>query len=267
MYNYQSASKYWEQRILDNQDSLKSVLSFDESDTVNKSYDIWEKKIIGEVLNDLRDKRVLDVPIGIGRWSQYFLEQGAFVYGVDISEEIINSAKRYLANHNVNRANFFVAPVSQLLFCENSFDYVLCTGLFEHLPKEEYIKATNELIRVTRVGGTLIIVINNKNNKLLNRFEDNPKRKAQQLENGYYCGLTDAECIAEILKKNNINIFKVAANPMYGVLRQVSRDIDNMNIIEKLYENAIVKDIEYYSNLNKLQSDHADEFIIFGIKS
>lgn len=48
----------------------------------------------------------------------------------------------------------YVCDINNIPVADNSFDHVLCTEVFEHIPEPE--TALKELVRVTRPGGTII---------------------------------------------------------------------------------------------------------------
>lgn len=266
MYDCNKAAKYWGNRIKENRESLKSVLSLGEREIVNKYYDIWEKSVVCNMLVDTEAKNILDVPVGIGRWMSTLVEMGMKVVGMDVSEEALTIARENTNMLRQNKVSFVKASASELPFPMESFDYVLCTGLFEHLPKVEYKKVTYKMARITKSGGMLILVVNNKHNRFLQNPSDNPNRIAKQLENGYYCGLTDIAAVVDIMKTTHIDIVKIASNPNYSMLRQITKDVTKYDILEDLFFNAINNDILYFSNLSNIQSELADNFILFGRK-
>ncbi|GAI07822.1 unnamed protein product, partial [marine sediment metagenome] len=74
--------------------------------------------------------------------------------GIDISEKAIKKSKeRY------PRFEYFVADATNLPFPENSFDYVICSEVIEHIPEDE--KAISEVKRVLKNNGIFIITTPN----------------------------------------------------------------------------------------------------------
>lgn len=100
---------------------------------------------------------VLDVGCGIGLDA---IQMAAMVghtgrvYGVDISHEMIASARTNAASIDLP-LTFRVGSIYQLEFPNNNFDRCRADKVFQHLsdPKE----ALKELIRVTKPGGKIII--------------------------------------------------------------------------------------------------------------
>jgi len=103
-------------------------------------------------------QRILDVGCGYGRIAIPLAEAGHNVVGVDISEDMLQEARR--------RASEVGIPVEWLLgdMCnlpqgDQSFDVVLCLWLtFHELYQEsEQLAALREMIRVLRPGGWALL--------------------------------------------------------------------------------------------------------------
>lgn len=93
---------------------------------------------------------ILDVGCGSGEYTKYVQNLSKNIVGVDISHIAL---KRF-------RANGFqgvLADVKKLPFHNNSFDYVLCSGLLHHLVGQEDLgRYLTEFARVTREQGYVI---------------------------------------------------------------------------------------------------------------
>ena len=107
------------------------------------------QQIVQEISNSLKIKktdRVLEVACGCGFLSREFQRLCIYV-GVDYSKPIIEKHKK-LFNHEV-----YVCESNKLFFDDNSFDHVLCYGLFQYLPNMEYAEQTiAEFDRVSKNG-------------------------------------------------------------------------------------------------------------------
>ena len=94
---------------------------------------------------------VLDVACGTGDMILSLAKQGCTVTGVDISEEMLEVARL-----KVGGARLMVADAEHLPFENNNFDAVTCAfGVrnFAHLEQ-----GLNEMLRVLKPGGTMVIV-------------------------------------------------------------------------------------------------------------
>ena len=98
--------------------------------------------------------KVLEVGVGAGN----ILEQvrGCDLYGIDISEYIIEKAKRRLGD----RATILRADGEDLPFEDATFDRVYCSEVLEHVidPK----KVVAEMRRVVRDDGTVVVSVPNE---------------------------------------------------------------------------------------------------------
>ena len=97
------------------------------------SYDrFW--KSTGWNKTDLKDKWILDVGCGSGRFAEIALEVGAKVVAIDYSSSVdacYDNLKSY--------PNFYVlqADIYSLPFCKESFDFIYSLGVLQHTPNVE----------------------------------------------------------------------------------------------------------------------------------
>lgn len=86
-------------------------------------------------------------------------DQGARVYGIDISPEIAGDARAMFQPPAAGRG-FIISDVRQIGFKDESFDYLYSMGTIEHFP--EHAQAVAECFRVLRKGGAAIFGVPNK---------------------------------------------------------------------------------------------------------
>jgi len=87
------------------------------------------------------------------------------VVGIDISGEVVQRAKMQARHINVDASRYLCCDVRRLPLQENSVDLVISDSTLDHFPSEtDIISALKELRRVIRVGGILILTIDNKSN-------------------------------------------------------------------------------------------------------
>jgi SAM-dependent methyltransferase len=113
-----------------------------------------EWRHIMEWLDPKDGERVLDVACGGGELSLQISERGCNVYGIDISEEGINQAKR-LAEREKIAARFEVADAQHLPYQDSFFEKVVCSSSLEHFTKD--VEGLKEMNRVLKPGGTLVL--------------------------------------------------------------------------------------------------------------
>jgi SAM-dependent methyltransferase len=127
-----------------------------------------EIALIHRAFGDLAGKRVLKLDL----WNEAFntrilhwmADQGAEVYGLDLSNIVSHRAQRNtrLAGHP---SRLVRADIRELPFAEGSFDAVYTMGTIEHI--DEYVQAIAEVRRVLRPGGRAIIGVPHKWNLFL----------------------------------------------------------------------------------------------------
>jgi len=87
------------------------------------------------------------------------------VIGIDISSEVVQRAKRQARHIDVDASRYLCCDVRYLPLREHSIDLVISDSTLDHFPSEiDIANALKQLGRVLRVGGTLILTIDNKSN-------------------------------------------------------------------------------------------------------
>lgn len=103
---------------------------------------------------------ILDIGCGNARDILPILSQGATIVGVDLSEGMIDQARRDLADAGHRDVRLEVGDATRLQFGAGTFDKVLCSEVIEHIP--DAALAVSEMCRVLRPGGTLVISTPNR---------------------------------------------------------------------------------------------------------
>jgi ubiquinone/menaquinone biosynthesis C-methylase UbiE len=113
--------------------------------------------LIKATVEKRRPEMLLDVGCGAGKIGTMIEGYVGKYTGIDLSEERVELAKRRLGN-----AFLQVASATDLPFPDETFDFVLCSEVLEHVPK--YDKAVFEAVRCLKRGGTLLITTPNYHN-------------------------------------------------------------------------------------------------------
>ena len=98
--------------------------------------------------------RVLDFGSGTGNLSMHLLSLGAHVVAADVSEK---SLQRLLSKANATTSiqTWVLNGIDLEGMPDDSFDMVSTYSVLHHVP--DYLKAVNELVRVTKSGGVIYI--------------------------------------------------------------------------------------------------------------
>ncbi|MFL6043642.1 MAG: class I SAM-dependent methyltransferase [Propionibacteriaceae bacterium] len=103
--------------------------------------------------------RVLDVGCGPGRLAMIFAERvlpGGSVHGIDPSPEMIKLATTRAQKDGIP-ISFQVAFAQQLPFPDATFDALSCTLALHHVAEDDQRAAVEEMYRVLKPGGRLLI--------------------------------------------------------------------------------------------------------------
>lgn len=106
--------------------------------------------------------KVLDAGCGEGHLIEK-LNKKNFYYGVDITDIALQKAKKRCPH-----AEFYKMDLSKIDFNDGFFDVVICTEVLEHI--FDYKKVINELKRVLKKDGYLILTFPNEMLWILSRF-------------------------------------------------------------------------------------------------
>jgi ubiquinone/menaquinone biosynthesis C-methylase UbiE len=117
--------------------------------------------IVRAEIGPLQDLSVLDVGCGTGTTDRLLMPRARSLHGVDISEEMLIKARA-----NVPSAEFTWYDGEKLPFVDNTFDVVMAICVLHHVPVSRRFKFVNEMVRVARSGGVVVIFEHNPLNPL-----------------------------------------------------------------------------------------------------
>lgn len=139
-------------------DAASSYLRrYDPGTTAGHSFNVRRRRVY-ELLPHAPGARLLDVGCGPGVMVGDLVTRGFDLYGVDISERMIEECRSRFPQLDAGR--FSVGRVQDLRFPSESFDVVLCVGVVEYL--EDDGEAIREMARVLKPGGVAIITLPNR---------------------------------------------------------------------------------------------------------
>lgn len=146
-------------------------------------YDAWytHKKgsFVDKVETDLAFKlikikegmKILDVGCGTGNFSVKLAKMGCKVTGIDISNEMLNIARKKSKEQNLD-IEFLNMDLNNLKFDDNSFDAVLSMTAFEFI--QDAPKALEELFRIVKKDGQILIGVIAGNSSWSELYQSEP---------------------------------------------------------------------------------------------
>lgn len=101
--------------------------------------------------------KILDVGSSTGIIDYHLALEFGEVWGIDIDKNGVNFAKN---NFKKNNLHFIDANANKIPFKSNSFDVVICTHVYEHVPDPKQL--FNEIYRVLKPGAVCYLAAQNK---------------------------------------------------------------------------------------------------------
>ncbi|MDD5773747.1 MAG: methyltransferase domain-containing protein [bacterium] len=152
--------EYWDNRAQqygNSQNGFKAICSYGSPYFYNKYIDLIHKKVFYKMLNsiDIKNKKVLDLGCGVGRWCRILAQKGAKVTGADISNEMIKIAG-IPADKNVD---FLNAAIAEIELPADTFDLITCVTVLQHITDEkEFKKSVGNMVRLLNKNGKIFIL-------------------------------------------------------------------------------------------------------------
>ncbi len=211
------------------------------------------------VAKDLcKNKKVLDIACGEGYGSDMLAEVASSVCGVDISEEAVLHAKNKYKRDNLS---FLTGSVADIPFDNESFDIIISFETIEHVSEDLQIQFLNEIKRVLKKDGFLII---SSPDKLY--YSD-----MAGFKNIYHVKELYEEEFSAILKKyfKNINMYYQGMLATSYIIDDKLKQISNINEFTVVKEHnqydaeiniAVCSDIELPSIQNNYIADYANKY-------
>jgi ubiquinone/menaquinone biosynthesis C-methylase UbiE len=123
--------------------------------------DRLEKKAMIEAMRDIPEgARILDLPCGTGRITEFLLDLGYKVMGADISEAMMAHARSKLAGYP-NLQGLQQADAEKLPYSDGEFDAVTSIRFSNHVPPDVRLRVLKEMRRVSK--GPIVISYCNPN--------------------------------------------------------------------------------------------------------
>ena len=107
-------------------------------------------------------KEFLDIGCGLGRHSIQFAKEGFNVTSIDLSQEAIDSAKRW-SQHEKLDIQFLHSDMMDIPYEDNSFDCILCRNVISHTDTEGIETIINKIYNLLKINGECFLTLGSKN--------------------------------------------------------------------------------------------------------
>jgi ubiquinone/menaquinone biosynthesis C-methylase UbiE len=123
-----------------------------------------EKRAQIQFLNAIDPKPidvVLDAGCGSGRNISLLSPLVKEIIGLDFSKEMLRHAQERIQNEKLTNVKLISGSVTELKFDHNVFDKLVCASVLQYLDDAQCALAIQEMIRVCKPGGTLVLHVKN----------------------------------------------------------------------------------------------------------
>ncbi len=108
-----------------------------------------------EFIGFQKEDGLLDVACGTGEFSVFCARRIKGVHGIDISEGMIELAKKQARDNNLTNLSFECHDVEHIPCTDSSFSVVQCRSAFHHM--DAYPRVFKEMLRCCRPDGRLAV--------------------------------------------------------------------------------------------------------------
>ncbi|MCK4789967.1 MAG: class I SAM-dependent methyltransferase [Desulfobacteraceae bacterium] len=106
---------------------------------------------------DFKNKRVLEIGLGLGADSEQIIRRGAIWSGIDLTPASIDRVAKRLSLWNLPYERLELGTLCDLPFGQSTFDIVFAHGVLHHVP--ETSKSRADISRVLKLNGQLIAML------------------------------------------------------------------------------------------------------------
>ena len=146
-FGVMTGSEFRKDQIAENIERFFETGRRDISDTLAQT-----KRLYG----DIAASRALDFGCGVGRLVLPLSERFAETVGVDISDSMIQEARRNCAAKNIRNVDF-VRSDDALRLVAGTFDFVHSYNVLQHIPITRGLALTDRLLSLLKPGGVAVL--------------------------------------------------------------------------------------------------------------
>jgi len=102
-----------------------------------------------KIVGDCNGADMLDVGCGPGVYAQHFSKKGARVTAIDISQKMVELAKKNLSETGAKNFKIMQGDFLNINF-DSQFDYILAIGVFDYIKRQDIGKYMDKMARLTK---------------------------------------------------------------------------------------------------------------------
>ena len=153
-------------------------------------------------------KRVLDIGVGVGNMTKFYIDRPEIVICGDIVDSQLQFVKQRFINKNVQVISFDIEKDNVDFLHEFNLDTVICINVLEHI--EDDLKALKNMASVCKKYGKIIIFVP-ACNKIYNHMD----------KNGGHYRRYDRGQIESMAKKAGLKVLKQSYFNIFGIVPYV----------------------------------------------
>lgn len=142
-WNFNNWAKTYDKAIIEDKGELK----------IYKNYNLILQSVYNLVYDsEFKNPSILEIGVGTGNLASKFLNNNCEIIGIDQSREMLLVAKQKYPKLKVRLGEFLKIP-----YDNKCFDIIISTYAFHHLNEREKVIAIEEMLRVLKDNGMLVI--------------------------------------------------------------------------------------------------------------
>lgn len=144
-----------------------------------------------------KNGKILDIGCGTGTDANYIASKGFEVIGIDLSEEMLNIAKKKFPH-----IDFRIADMRKLSFENEQFDGIFVAFSLFHIPKKDVPNTLADLYDLLKPNGAIYIAIQEGKSEEL--FITQPLKPDEKI----FLNIMDSQEINKLIEKAGFEIIK-----------------------------------------------------------
>lgn len=177
--------------MINTKDTLNNIFGLEFMDDIHeypnlfsniRYYHRLKARIVNNFIykNSSLDKIFLDAGSGRGPYCLIAARLFKEVYCDEYNKEELEKAEKYITDKKINNVNFVNNDLTKLSYPDNVVNVIVCSEVLEHIPERQ--KACDELYRVLKPGGKLLLSMPQKNSLFYKHVQKTHKDYLNQLE-------------------------------------------------------------------------------------